>query len=380
MNARSLSPKLAALSCGLSILLSAALSHGGGNGFYPAGDLTVTVEELEYGGVRVSLAGSATVQGYPNNSEEVQENGATITRTNFAVSPLTPPAGPGATKSPLPPGLSLTIVDSGDFSEPEPAQSPSLFLPVSEVTLPITEVVFPKGNWCLGTFETPTPSGGSTITGSGSVTADNIPFSYFIPGTYLVGPPNEATSEEPQAAEPVPASGRDYYYITYRVIPFTPSPSIRLSTPTRFPKTRLRRSAPEQEIRVTNTGNVKLTQISLAITGAASEEFSIPRPPLGVLEAGQSTKVSVGFRPVRRGLRRAFLTAQGTTLPRQLTSLSSEEESTVENDVEEPRLSEPVTVSDTVELEGTGQPKKRKPKPLPEPNSPRFPRGLYGNN
>jgi hypothetical protein len=369
---------LASFACALFLILSGPSARGGGNGSYPEGDLTVTVEELEDGGVRVSLSGTATVQGYPNNSEEVQENGAMITRTNFAFPP-SPPAGRGAVKSPLPPGLTLTIDQRPADGEPEPSETLSRFLPVAEVTLPLTEVVFPKDNWCLGTFETPTPAPGSLITGNGSVTAPGIPFSYFIPGTYLVGPPNES-SEDPQAAEPTAASGMDYYYITYRVIPFTPSPSIRLSAPKRFPKTRLRRSAPEQEIRVTNTGNVKLTRLSLAITGAASGEFSVSRPPLDVLEAGRSTRVSIGFRPERRGLRRALLTAQGTTLARQITRFASEAESPAENGKEEEtRFTEPVTVSDVVELEGTGQPKKRKPKPLPRPDSPRFPRGLYNN-
>lgn len=378
MITRPLPLRLAALTCAVPLLFAPSLTRGGSNGFLPEGDLTVTVEELENGGVKVSLSGTATVQGSPNDSEEVQENGATITRTNFAFGPLTPPAGPGATDSPLPPGLSLTIDQGTLESEPDPSETVSLFLPVAEVTLPITEVVFPKGNWCLGTFETPVPSTGSLITGAGSVTADNIPFSYFIPGTYVVGPPNGA-SEDPQAAEPTAASGMDYYYITYRVIPFTPAPSIRLSAPKRFPKTRLRRSAPEQEIRVTNAGNVKLTRLSLAINGAASGDFTVSRLPIDVLEAGRSTTVSVGFRPERRGLRRALLTVQGTTLPRQITSTISEEESLVENDLVEPRFEDPVTVSDTVELEGTGQPKKRKPKPLPGPNSPRFPRGLYND-
>lgn len=346
----------------------------------PEGDLTVTVQEQANGGVIISLSGTAIVQNYPFNfsSEEVQNNGGFITRTNVSDLPA-PPANAGEFSLPLPEGLSLTMDDSNAFLDSED-ENRSLFLPTSRVTLPLNEVIFPNGNWCLGSFEIHTPLPGTTLTGAGSVTANDVPFYLFVPGTYRVGPPYLVGSQEEsaesgaEASEPTYASGQDEYFITYVVIPFVPAPEIRLSKLSRFPDTKVRRSARDQDVTITNTGNLRLTNLAVAISGPGSKSFSSSTPRGGVLEPGESTRISVGFRPKRKGVRRAQLTVTALSEVRKPVT-TSEEEALVEEEMIEPLP--PVVVFDTVNLEGAGL--------LPEagrnrPNSPRFPRGLAGSN
>lgn len=371
MKKKPILPKLAAVLCGFTGLLSAPLLQAQ-NGIYPHGNLTVTVEELEDGGVRISLSGSTTYLG-GTNSELPQNNGSLIDGTNFSYSPPTPPSYTSGFESPLPPGLTLTITAPAFGSEPDQLENRVLFLPTSTETLPLDSIQFEKGNWRLESSASSSPVFGSQISGSGSVTVSGLPFHHFVPGTHGVGP--QVSTSAPENAEPVTfVPGQDDYYITYRVIPFTPAPSIRLSNPGRFPATRIYRSARNRNVTITNTGNMRLTRLSLGLTGRARGDFSYSRIPIALLEAGQSTRVSVRFRPRRTGIRRALLTVMGTTEPRK-PDPASEVEPSVEEELPEPGA--PVTVSDTVELEGFGLPLK--PRPLPFPSSPRFPRGSYGN-
>lgn len=361
---------------GLFGLLTAAPVAAGILLPFPEGDLTVTVQELANGGVRISLSGTATVQDLPFqfNSEEVLNTFSGITRTNYSAEP-SPPSPAGEFSLPLPEGLSLTFDDSGVNLGAED-ETRGLFLPTSQFSVPLDEVVFPGGNWCLGTFEVEVPYPGTTITGSGSVTANDVPFYLFVPGTYRVGPPylirSEVEAAEP--GEPTYASGQDEYLITYVVIPFVPAPEIRLSKPARFPTTKVRRSARNQDVTITNTGNTPLTDLAVMVSGPAAKEFSSTSPRGGVLEPGESTRVSVGFRPLRKGLRRATLTVSGLTVVKQTAPISEEEA-----EVEEGRIEpvSPVVVTDSAALEGSGLiPKIRSGKP----NSPRFPRGLAGSS
>ena len=338
---------------------------------YPEGDLTVTVQELENGGVRVSLDGSATVQGYPLGTSEVQNNGALITRTNLAVNLPSPPANTSGPVIPLPAGLALQISYPNDNSEPDAPALRELFLPViGEMAVPLNEVIFAGGYWCLGSFAVSAPPAGALIAGSGSVTANDIPFYLFAPGTYRIGPPYQISGSESgaEALEPEYASGEDEYFITYIVIPFEPAPAIRISPPDRFPRTRVRREAKAQDVTIKNIGNMRLTKLSSALTGAAQDEFPVSPLRVGALDPGESTQVSVGFRPHRKGSRRAVFSVAGMTEPR-LPDPASEVESPLEGWDPEPQP--PITVSDSVELFGKGLPLSAG-SPW-RPNSPRFP-------
>jgi hypothetical protein len=333
------------------------------------GNLTVTVRELANGGVRISLSGSAPVLGYPNNSEDVMNNGALITRTNVAFDPAAPPALAGDLSLPIPPGLTLTI-DYGEGTSSE-EETRSGFLPVSEISVPLDEVVFPSGNWCLGSFEIGAPAEGAAINGSGAVTANDVPFHLFVPGIYRVGPPTyQIPTEGGTELEYFP--GQDEYFITYEVIPFVPAPAIRLSKPSRFPATKVRRPARDQDVTITNAGNLPLTNLSLDISGVAAKDFSLSAPLAGILDSGESIRIPVGFRPHRRGIRRATLTVAGMTELKQVDP-ASEEEAEVENGLIEPVS--PIVVTDSVALEGSGVRPKVRPS---KPRSPRFPHGPAG--
>lgn len=370
MKKRTNLPTLAAAICGLTALLTTPLLRAQ-NGDYPEGDLTVTVEELEDGGVRISLGGSTTFLG-GTNSEIPQNNGWLLDRTNFSYSPPTPPSSTSDFKAPLPAGLTLAITGSAGQAEAEQGEISAPLLPSSAETIPLDSIRFEKGSWRLESSAGASPDYASQISGSGSVTIDDLPFYHFVSGTYGVGPREYASA--PENADPVPfVTGREDYYITYRVIPFNPAPAIRLSNPGRFPATRIFRSARNRNVTITNTGNMRLTRLGLSLSGAARGDFSTSRIPVAILEAGKSTTISVAFRPHRKGTRSTLLTVMGTTEPRE-PDPESGPEPIAEEDL--PGGVAPMTVSDTVELQGIGLPIK----PGPPPSySPRFPNGLYGN-
>ncbi len=319
---------------------------------FPAGDLTVTVEEQENGSVKFSLGGTAYLL-----------QNANFNSTNFSYSPGTPPSTFFGSYG-LPSGLTLTVPDRTEVSEEESVEEGPLA--TRDLSL---GYVFGTSGWGLGWFTSGPLLVGDPITGSGSVTTASIPFSFFVPGTFEVGPgidDSEPESAAPEAAT-VPA-GIYPYSITYKVIPFTAEPRLIVATPSRFPKTRLLRSGGTRQVAVSNRGNVTIRNLSVSITGAASRDFSHGSLPVTQLAPGASTRISVSFKPRRTGVRNASLLVRGAYEPPAPVYTSEAEELPV---MDPPT---PVAVSVSVPLVGTGF----LPQPIPRPNSPRFPFGFLG--
>jgi hypothetical protein len=312
----------------------------------------VTVEEQENGEVKFSLGGTAYLQQNSNFSH-----------TNYSYSPAAPPSTFFGSYG-LPPGLKLTVPDRTEVSEEESVEEGVL---ATRDLLP--GYVFGTLGWGLGWFTSGPLLAGDPITGSGSVTTASVPFSFFIPGTFEVGPGPD--NSEPESAAPggavIPA-GILPYSITYKVIPFTAEPNLFLATPSRFPKTRLMRSGGTREVTISNRGNVTIRNLSVSITGAASGDFSHGPLPVTLLEPGSSTRVAVSFKPRRSGLRTASLVLRGVYEPPAPVYTSEAEELAP---VEE---ATPIPVSVSVPLSGTGF----LPEPPPVPKSPRFPFGFLG--
>lgn len=222
---------------------------------FPAGDLTVTVEELDGGEVRFSLSGSA-----PTRTE------TSFWNTGYDSTTSNPPH-PFSVFSyqALPSGLKLSA-NSNDY--------------------PLNNVYFDSGGyWFLGTFGSSTFPQGTNVTGSGTGVSSTIPFSNFVPGTYEVA--------------------GQAFDVTYRVIAKpAPAPRLALSGPGRFPATLVGRSSRPRSLRITNTGNAEATGLSLAISGKAARDFKSTRPP-AALAAGGSATVKVTFKPRAKGARKA---------------------------------------------------------------------------
>jgi hypothetical protein len=325
---------------------------------FPAGDLTVTVEEQENGDVKFTLSGTAQMQG--NDS---------FSTTNYAF-PNTPPTT-GFGSYGLPSGLTLTV--PGRMVEPCQCESPEE-LPAAPLVLPIDSVQFSTAGWFLGFFKSGPLQTGDPVTGSGTVVSDQVPFHLFVPGTFLITPDVRDGEPEPSAEEV--AEGRisyanSAYYMTYEVIPYSANPKLTISKSSRFPRTRVRRSSGSQVLTVTNRGNVLVRNLSVALKGRDPGDFSHDGIPVVELAPGDSTRVTVGFKPLRRGLRTADLEVSGLFQPPMPTITAEPEEA-------EPPAPDPVAVSATATLEGTGFTPKPKPKPIPDPTpaSPRFPRGI----
>jgi hypothetical protein len=319
---------------------------------FPAGDLTVTVEEQENGSVKFSLGGTAYLQ----------QNGS-FSSTNYSYSPGTPPATFFGSYG-LPPGLKLTVPDRTEGSEEESVEEGPL---ATRDLLPT--YVFGTMGWSLGWFTSGPLLAGDPITGSGSVISSSLPFSFFIPGTFEVGPGLETSEPESAADEAATLPTGIYpYSITYKVIPFTAEPRLTVATPSRFPKTRLLRSGGTRQVAVSNRGNVTIRNLSVSITGAASRDFSHGALPVTQLAPGASTRVSVSFKPRRTGTRNASLLVRGAYEPPAPVYDSEAEEL--------PALDppSPIPVSASAPLVGTGF----LPQPNPRPNSPRFPFGFLG--
>jgi hypothetical protein len=293
----------------------------------PAGDLTVTVEETENGDVQFSLSGTAYMQ-----------QSGFISSTNSSFFPAVPPANASTyVQYLIPPGLNLTVPDSIG-SEPEtPEEGGSM-----TVNLPLSAIVSSTGNWYL----TAQSSGnslpiGSAIAGSGSITTNAVPFSFFVPGTYLVFPSVSETSEpEPAAPEEgdmnLPPRGFLPYYITYKVIPYSPEASVSklgVSRPNTF-VARVETSI-SQTITITNLGNTPVSGLKVEIPKSGKKNFDVTQPKLTTLAAGASTTFVATFEPESAGSKRATITITGDS------------------------------ASETVQLRGRA---------LPKVNSPRFPR------
>lgn len=341
---------LGSLALAVFILLSSSVVRAQ----IPAGDLTVTVEEQQNGEVKFTLSGTAYMQS----------NGS-FSYTNISFSAGTPPATSYGSYG-LPAGLKLTVPDrTVPDSEEESAE---------EVPLPSRDLLigslYGSSGWYLGNFSSGNLLVGDSIVGAGSVTTNAVPFSFFVPGTFEINP-SSAPPSEPEASEGEVAeaeTGFSPYYITYKVIPFADDPDLRVSTPAPFPRTRLRRSGGSKDVTISNRGNVTIQNLVVEIAGGAARDFSFSRPLVSELAPGASTKISVGFKPLRRGARIANLVVKGVYQPPTPVITAEPEEG-------ELPVADPVPVSASAKLEGTGFAPKRKPrpKPKPTPGTPRDP-------
>ncbi len=284
-------------------LMGSALFFAGATAQEPSpGNLTITVQENENGSITFSASGTATAFfGGP----------VFFTPTDGSPGNPQPPhtlTGPPVSNPPLPPGLFLSFPQSTG-SEPETAGSPEEGI-LETVQYPLTSVIyFEGGNWALsdGTSvvseeESPVSEGpgfyyvdgGSTITGSGSVTVRGIPFSNFVPGTYTIQPSNPRERSF------------NLFRITYKVIPWQGSPRLSLEHAARFPETRVGRPSRVQTLKLKNTGNATVSGIRADLDRNASD-FRVRIPALRALAPGKMLTVLVRFRPTEEGLRRSTL-------------------------------------------------------------------------
>jgi len=331
---------LAALAGVLSLIPAASVIANGGP---PAGDLTVTVEEQENGDVKFSLSGTAYVQ------ESIP---SVLFVTNYLDSASPPTPFWGYNYISLPSGLTLTMPNNS--IPPSEIESPEEGGVQTFIDYPLAFFFMEDFAWYLGAFNKGMTMMGDSITGAGSVTTSDIPFSLFVPGTFLV----EAEG------------GRFPYSITYEVIPFVPNPSLSLSHLGAFPKTTRGKSGGTKSVIIENNGSAPLTGLSLSIDVPGSRDFSTSAIPKTALAPGESTSVAVSFRPKGEGQRTGTLTVKGFYTPRQPMLSSAEEGAPEEGKGEFPVV--PVEVSASTQLTGQGL---SKPKPNRRPNTPRFPLG-----
>lgn len=343
---------------GILALIPAASVIAAGAQAPPAGDLTVKVRQLENGDVRFSLSGTAFIQRYvPNTSV-----------TNHSATSGYPPVN-FYTSYGLPDGLTLTM-PANDFitSETEvSAQAQAQFF----VDHPLN-VVYSTSGWYLGGFNSGPLFRGDTIRGSGAVTTSKIPFSFLVPGTFVVEPGGFESEPDSTAAESKPTNhGIFPYFITYEVIAYDPMPSLALPGSVSFPKTIVRKSAKARKVTIKNNGNATLTDLSLSISGAAATDFSTSSLPVTTLAPDESVTVDLAFRAKWKGIRTAILTAKATYTPRQIYPPS------VEEGYDEGTLRDRharITATTSTLLSGTGILKPR-PGRNRQPRSPRFPGG-----
>jgi len=229
---------------------------------FPAGDLTVTVEELDGGEVRFSLAGSVPLREESSFGNTGYDN----------VTPSPPHTRISYVNYPLPPGLTLSA-GGNDFA--------------------ITYIYFdPTSFWYMGSFGSSTFPQGTNVVGSGTGISSTIPFSNFIPGTYEVA--------------------GQAFDVTYRVIAkAAPAPRLAVTGPGRFPATLVKRSSRPRNLLVTNTGNAAATGLKVDVSGRASRDFKATQPP-GTLAAGASTTLKITFKPRAKGVRKADATITAT--------------------------------------------------------------------
>ena len=298
--ARLLLASVAALALGLPSLTYA-------NGV--SGDLTLTVEELEDGGVRFTMSGSTTARtsGTVYQTPWFYDSG-----TGRYIPPSTLESGQSYS---LPTGLAYGIT-STDTSPPEEGDIEE---GSGEIESPLSGINFASGGWYL--YSTSHVFGGSLIRGIGSVTVPapssnepnsqieetlppGIPFSNFVPGTYQV-------------------SGT-YFDMTYVVVPYTPappvepiasSPRITLSGPGRLPNAFVGRGASRGTVRIRNTGDVPVRNLRAAISGPGSRDFRATRPAPRQIAPGSVATSRILFRPTRIGQRRARLVVRSNIRP-----------------------------------------------------------------
>lgn len=279
---------LAVASC-LLLGVSAAVGDGPDPG---PGNLTITVQENENGSLTISAAGTANVS-----------HSGWFQVTSRSWEPASPPTPlPYELTLPLPPGITFTFPDNPeDVSENEPDRPQNG--ENDPITLPATTVDFEEGAWGLGAFGA-VLYGGDTVTGAGSVTVNTIPFSHFVPGTFVVEA-DEPTSEP----EPRPRWRGSLFQVTYRVIPFqrqASQPQLSLDQAEPFGPVVVDEPGRSQTLKIKNVGQVRVAGIRSRLSRRSSDfdaRIENPRP----LNPGQSLLVRVHFRPMRPGSRRAVL-------------------------------------------------------------------------
>lgn len=284
----------------------------------PAGDLTVTVHELKNGSVKLTVSGTAYAQDY------FDSDGLII--TNFSLTDLIPPANGNDEFGafPLPEGLKLTIPANFDKESPIDDSSDAVG---GTVDIPLS-VVLLSDWWALAAGELSEPFWGipiytgDAIIGSGSVTTNEVPFSIFVPGTYLVRPgcgcggPRDVDSESKSEGGPA-GVGLFPYFITYKVIPY--SEGLTVEKPKRFQTTRVGRSSRTQTLVITNEGSLPLSGLKVGISNANGRNFKVTQPTATTLEAGVSTVFTAAFKPRKLGRKRAQVIVTDGNLEQKIT-------------------------------------------------------------
>ena len=268
----------------------------------PAGDLTVTVNELANGSVQFSLSGTANLQN----------NVSSMTILNFRPGDPSTALPPNADYGvfPLPEGLKLTMTTESVFtSAPEGPEEAFVGPMVTEY--PLNNVYF-SGGWYLGYFSSGTYYLGDTIAGSGTVVTGDVPFSLFIPGTFVVTP--STADSEPEEGAAAPSTDGIYpYLVTYKVIPY--SIGLDVDKPKRFPTTQVNRSSRTQRLKITNLGSLPVA--GLRVINSNSSDFSVSDPKSSSLDPGESTTFTATFTPKRSGKRSSRVTiTDGTSTSR----------------------------------------------------------------
>lgn len=261
------------------------------------GNLTITVQENENGTVTISASGTANIM-----------NSGFFGTTSADPGVPTPPATiTTETSIPLPPGITFTFPENlGSEQEPGAPQEAN----GDPITVPATTVEFDEpGVWALGRFSNFLQSG-DTITGAGSVTVGNIPFSNFVPGTYVV---------EPELNR---AKFFNLFQITYKVIPFSGTGRLTLQNARSFGEVQVNHPSRIQRLRLRNVGSATVTGIRGRLSVGASD-FSARIVNARPLNPGQSLVVKVRFRPGRVGGQRSLFSVESSA-PTVSTTLSGE--------------------------------------------------------
>lgn len=226
----------------------------------PASDLTLTVEELENGDVEFSLTGTAYFK----------QSMTSTYRTPSDYREMHPPTSVDNYEYfTLPDGLEINSsngmgpVATGDLK----------FLTFNS-----------SGYWTFESANTGTLDVGDMIEGSGKVVTDEVPFSNFVEGRYVVE--------------------GDYYDMIFVIRAYSPP---RLSVPSKkkFSNTRVRKSSRASKIKVRNVGGTEVNSLSVRMKGSARKDYRIRRRPSSRIAPGRYSVMKVSFRPRSAGNRRA---------------------------------------------------------------------------
>ncbi len=301
-----------------SLAAAALLMVSSASAQLPESTLVATVQEQADGSVTISLSGTAYA-GEPGDFD--------VTPVILDEQDPSPPHTLQTSQErALPEGLTLTVPANQQMnSEPEGAE------PLQTV-LPVTHVIFSEiGAWALGHFQSnevseeegsasaiPVPfwfvEFGDPIVGAGSVNVSNVPFSNFVPGTYVI--PYQTRGSDPEEGPRFFSN----FEITYKVIPYSGA-GLTLSGPGAFPATRVDRTSRYRRVRIQNVGTSPVTVSSISVTGALSDDFEVQAGALPTIAPGGKAVAKVRFRPSAKGRRRATLEVKSSA-PKVTTGLS----------------------------------------------------------